>query len=131
MSGRRIVDTDLGSIFDNMKIPVGSEENAAITPKMIFNHLVGGGGDIFVTNNPAIEATNGFAQHLDLISEGVLTYSSVDTQSVFLKVTGDFPLDYSAFINVNGYVRDSSKESFIVILDWLTTKFLFGFDLIP
>lgn len=131
MSGRRIVDTDLGSIFDNMKIPVGSESNSAITPKMIFNHLVGGGGDIFVTNDPAILASNGSAQHLDLLSSGVLTFDSVDTESVFLRVTGDFPLDYSSFLNINNYVRDQSKESLIVIVDWLSAKYLFGFDLTP
>lgn len=117
-TGKLIRDVPIGRVRGSMKIPVNG--NMAITPQKLKTKLEES-QQIYVTSNPAINSANGLVQDLKITQDGVLTFTG---SFVFIRVHCGHTLNYSTFINPNGYVRDKTKDALFCIIN----NTLFGFD---
>lgn len=126
-SGKLINGVQLGRVIASMKIPVGGDGNTAITPAMLRNY-VNSSSIIYETTNTSIVPENGLIQDLTLETSGVLSFNSQEAQLVFLRITGNNPLNYSQFVNINDWQRDPAKKSFVVLLTWIGVQYIFGYD---
>lgn len=124
-TGKLIKDAPLGRVIGNMKIPVTG--NFAITPDQL-RGFINSSSSIYETTDPTILPSNGLVQDLKLGASGKLTFDSLDGQEVFLRVSGNYPLDLSEFYNVRHYTRDPTKRTFILIINWLGTPLMFAYD---
>lgn len=124
-TGKLIKDAPLGRVIGKMKIPVTG--NFAITPDQL-RGFINSSSSIYETTDPTILPSNGLVQDLKLGASGKLTFDSLDGQEVFLRVSGNYPLDLSGFYNVLDYTRDPTKRTFILIINWLGLPLMFAYD---
>lgn len=113
------------SVEGGMLIPTGGFGDLAVTVEQL-KTFVETNLSVYLTDNPTLQSKNGKLQKLTLKASGKLTSDIPSGGFISLKVSGDYNLDISDFINVNGFVRDKRFQNAILIFNYLGEKLLIG-----
>lgn len=124
-TGKDIGNLPLATLSGDLKIPTGGFGDYAITLDQIKEYTKTA-GQIYETTSPNLLVDNGVFQNLTLTGAGKLTADIGSPEYIMVRVSGDYTLDLSDFLVLNGYTDESGRDRFLLIFNILGQKFLVG-----